>query len=207
MNLNKTESTEIIFAANQHYFASVADNILDVTKNSLLMGALTLINQYGPLIKRGALVLQGGETRYPAPRDASEIIGSDYGMEHLKNFQPCDRSYPRGIPSLSLASDDNGQFIRLSNSVPGSTQQFVGTLLGYDYKARWIIDNDDVSGSNFPHTLQLALEAASQCEVMRREISTQAFKTVGDGHKNKAVISADNSYDKLLKALIELLKD
>jgi hypothetical protein len=204
VNLNKTEALEIITAANPHFFASVDDTVLNVTKNSVLAGALVLINTHKPLIKRGALTLKGGETRYAAPGDAIKIIGSDYGIHHLKHFQPGHASYPRGIPSAYLDHDDQGPHIRLSNAVPGSTQRFVGTLLGYDYQARYKIDSDDLNASNVPHTLQPVIEAASQVETARRHILAAQYKTVGDGHKNKGVISPEIAHGSLLKAFQEL---
>lgn len=205
MILNKTEALEIITGANPQFFASVDDTILTVTKNSLLNAALVLINQHKPLVKRGALTLQGGETEYPAPGDAFEIIGSDYGIEHLKNFQPYHPSYPKGIPSLILEQTDSGTRIRLSNRVPGATQSFVGTLLGYDYKALYKIDNDNIDGSNVPHTMQTVLEAASHVDIARRQILIAMGKSVGDGHRNKALISANDAYNQLLAAFINLL--
>ena len=200
MNLNKTEALEIITAANPQFFASVDDPVLEITTHSLLSAALALINAHKPLIKRGGLILQGGETEYAAPGDIFEIIGSDYGIEHLKNFTPLSPNYQKGIPSLNLDNGQNGLIIRLSNPVPGTTQQFVGTMVGYDYKANYKIDGDNTGDSNVPHTLQIIIEAASQVEVLRRRIMSQAFKTVGDGHKNKSAISPELAYDKSLKA-------
>lgn len=204
MNLNKTEALEIITAANPQFIANVDDAVLDVTKNSLLSASLVLINSHKPLNKRGSLILKGKETRYSAPGDAHEIIGSDYGIAHLSNFMPSDRSYPKGIPSLYIACDDQGKHIRLSNEVPTNTQGFVGTLLGYDYKALYKIDGDSIADSNVPHTLQTVLEAASHVEVARRQITAGMFKTVGDGHKNKSVTTPQDAYDKLLDSFKNL---
>lgn len=200
MNLTKAEALEIITAANPQYLASVDDSVLTVTTNSLLTAALALINQHKPLNKRGALTLQGGETEYPAPGDAVEIIGSDYGIEFLRNFTPMHPSYPKGIPSLYLIQGEAGAIIKLTNRVPGETQRFVGTLMGYDYKALYKIDDETPLGSNVPHTMQPVLEAASQVEAARRHINVAMHQKVGDGHRNKSVLNAQEAYNSLLAA-------